>query len=85
MNGLMMCFKMLFISDSLVCMSRPCVDKPKVNRFLNHYLARSNNKESMRGLRIYVSGFGKQGKDKKNIKVGFIQMLYISTKDTGNA
>ena len=49
-------------------MFRPRLDKPVVSRFLRHYLE-NKSKDSMRGLRVFVSG-SVENMGKPGIKVG---------------
>ena len=50
-------------------MSRPTLVKPVVRRFLRHYL--QSGRESMMGLRVYVSG-SVETVGKAAIKVGIV-------------
>ena len=51
-------------------MSRPTLVKPVVVRILRHYL--QPVKESMRGLRVYVSGSVQTMGGKAAVKVGIV-------------
>ena len=51
-------------------MSRPTLVKPVVGRILRHYL--QPVKESMRGLRVYVSGSVQTMGGKAAVKVGIV-------------